>query len=836
MNTIDLNSKIGRESYFSSNESVRKEKYTDASIVSIPPYLERIAKAPYDKAQNSRSIPDILGDSMNHSSGIKFFFDLEFVEINSDDDLQSSSLAIEALASSYNKMVRDLESEYNRSLIPADIRGLDDLSHLDEITNALWQGHRLANLKELSKRQVLVESPTWHHGCSDGDHFNIKENLDDALHDKLEQIGNDMGEYFAKKRGFIKRSDSFTLPLGSSQGVILKSRRDSPQFRAMSKALQGRYAQLCENEKQLIDLLDALNDLSESKGYDRFFDSFFLGKRKQHANKQELIDDGDDDMEVTYGIQGRVRGIFPPPEVVKVYYKPFSDGLKKFLFESTFLCSVDPDLIFRKQIKAISMYICNGISSGFDNCSHGFYDLSAYDRNTSFSLGNAYQSFCRAVFENWNDKEGCNFTNFKLLFPEHCGPDAGMVLQDIKYRSTLSGQPDVTVKNNICHMILLTEAIEAIANKRNLQVSRQQVWDFFLDGTGIREFPGLVAAIHGDDAFVSWIGMTKEDMEQLHETFSKYGIPCADEESLIYLKRTFDLKVVIKELKSVDKSLFSDKSIKGISKLSDLITKRLLSNKASIANVTGSIVRNRFGEYPILEPVVGIISYVDTMSKLDCFGMIKCCDYWKQMLNYYAQINRSFSEYDGEQEKKLNDGRSFRKRWIDSRNKETEANQTDKERRGDEVEYNNSTSKQAREGVNGVISQYIDKWEYSIKTDFDVVGEKIRNESFRNDISGYLNRLMSDKSEVAIALRSFLSRLYYSSFEQFEDDDLAAIYGDLFYSSDDLANDGFLAGKSRLEIFDIILNLEEMLLDGNGEITIPSEIASVGEILLKKMN
>jgi hypothetical protein len=95
---------------------------------------------------------------------------------------------------------------------------------------------------------------------------------------------------------------------------------------------------------------------------------------------------------------------------------------------------------------------------------------------------------------------------------------------------------------------------------------------------------------------------------------------------------------------------------------------------------------------------------------------------------------------------------------------------------------------------------------------------------------------MSDKSEVAIALRSFLSRLYYSSFEQFEDDDLAAIYGDLFYSSDDLANDGFLAGKSRLEIFDIILNLEEMLLDGNGEITIPSEIASVGEILLKKMN
>jgi ribosomal protein S17E len=203
---------------------------------------------------------------------------------------------------------------------------------------------------------------------------------------------------------------------------------------------------------------------------------------------------------------------------------------------------------------------------------------------------------------------------------------------------------------------------------------------------------------------------------------------------------------------------------------------------------------------------------------------------------FIPRINPSFSEYDGEQEKKLNDGRSFRKRWIDSRNKETEINQIDKEQRGDEVEYNNSSSKQAREGVNGVISQYIDKWEYGIKTDFDIVGEKIRNESFRNDISGYLNKLMSDKSEVAIALRSFLSRLYYSSFEQFEDDDLAAIYGDLFYSSDDLANDGFLAGKSRLEIFDIILNLEEMLLDGNGEITIPSEIASVGEILLKKMN
>lgn len=487
MNILDTNAKLGRESFFDVSTSMVKQQYTDARVASVPNFIANLAKSPYDKVIGDLSLPSLL-DLDKPTKSFSLDIDNEAVILAEREDLQTQMLLSDKYVRSYNRCITQLDEYYSSISTPLSLLPIQD-DAVGKIINALWQGHRVANHKELSKRQVLVGSPTWHHGCSDGDHFNIKSDLAEDKHAILITLGSSLGNFIKSRFGGVQRSQTYTLPLTSSQGVILKSRRDSPQFRAVSKALQGRYAQLCNNESELLECIDRLNDLAEQRGYDRFFDCFFLGKRKQHAAKDEPIDNGDDVMEVTKGIQGRVRGIFPPPEMFKVYYKPFSDGLKKFLFKDTAICSVDVNDIHTKHLHAIANYIVNlsnnkGLAEGL---SHGFYDLSAYDRNTSSSLGAAYQIFCSIVFDGWEEREKINFTNFKLLFPEHCAPHSGIMMQEIKYRSTLSGQPDVTVKNNICHLILLCESIDRIVLSYfdldgswagiNIEQRRDSIWE-----------------------------------------------------------------------------------------------------------------------------------------------------------------------------------------------------------------------------------------------------------------------------------------------------------------------------------------------------------------------
>lgn len=105
----------------------------------------------------------------------------------------------------------------------------------------------------------------------------------------------------------------------------------------------------------------------------------------------------------------------------------------------------------------------------------------------------------------------------------------------------------------------------------------------------------------------------------------------------------------------------------------------------------------------------------------------------------------------------------------------------------------------------------------------------------RNSLSSHLNSILADKSHIANELRGFLSRLYYSNFEQFDDDELANLYGDLFYSSEDISSDIALANKNRQEIMDMILSLQKQVLEKGGDFVLDSELSQVGLNLLDKM-
>lgn len=759
MNIAIINQKIGVISEKFTNDFIKKNEYTDATTVSVPNYIDRIAKSPYggdvfddhDGMDSDYEVREILEGNDRYFGSYS---------ISLTRDLQSSSLMVEQVEQAYKDVLLKLETMFGDHVRYAtDVLGLssNDLSRMGVAKIGYLKQLCKANLKEISKRQVLVGSPTLHHGCSDGDHFNNKS-LDEVTDDDIfYKVAIVLADYLRSSKG-MTRADHYTLPLGTSQGLICKSRRDSPEFRAFSKALQGRYAQLCENESQLYELVKDINNLFSSYGYSMKADSFFLGKRKQHAAKDELIDTGDDLMPVTRHYQGRVRGIFPPPELFKVYYKPFSDGLKKTLFGKTAICSVDEGQILNSMVRSFAHYKDQVDKEESAADLHPFYDLSAYDRNTNRKLGSAYQVFLKRAFDAFEQKEGKNFQEFNLLFPSNISRHAPMLSQSIKYRSTLSGQPDVTVKNNIVHLIMIISALHELKTKRNggKQSDIKKIVSCVIDG-GVDDVLGRIdGKIHGDDAFLFFDNMNSDDVTFIHDYITGCGVPCAPEDAQVYLKKTLDPEYVIGRRAT-----------------------------ARMTNITGSVFRNRFGEYSVTDPFVGLMGLIDTIRKIPEPDRYVVWPFWHASINYYRVI----------------------------------------------AEHRFATGSIKIDDVSDVY--------FSVMSDVDVLSDahvydkKIEDISNRLMItlSKLLNHFLMNKSTQANSLRMFLSRLYYSNQEQFEVDELAELYGSLHYTSDSLKSDLKLSKLNRLEIKEIILSVQEELLKRDGDYTIPDEWRGIGSEL-----
>lgn len=758
MNIAYFNSLIEVESALYSSEFVTKKDYSDAAKASVPDFIANLSRLPYDEADYGRI--DISGDSreLEHKTtisvdGRKAVKGIDY-HISVNACLQTSSLLIQDVVESYQQSYRRMMDAFQGAKNYCLATGID-ASNLDAAASAYLDQYCAANLEELEKRQILVGSPTLHHGCSDGDYFN-HSSTDSNDPDNLIPIAIAMGNYF-KNNLHLKRAESYTLPLGTSQGVICKTSRDSPKFRAFSKAIQGRYAQLCSNEDELYELVTALDDLFESKGYDRFSTSFFLGKRKQHARKPELVDSGESNMSTTMHYQGRVRGIFPPPELFKVYYKPYCDGVKKKLFLDTEICNVDESKILGS-LKRSFEYFSLQLSKGQDPKMNPFYDLSAYDRNTNYSLGFAYQTFLHHAFDDFDKREGINFTKFHLLFPESCDRYTDIMIQEIKNRCTLSGQPDVTIKNNIVHLIMLTKILSELNIRRGGEpVSYEVIIAALLQGGSFGKISNIDGKIHGDDAFLFFDSMSLEEIDFIHDRITDLGVPCAPETAQVYLKKVLDI--------------------------TQLCTGKTPSR---MVNIVGSVFRNRFGEYLIKDPFVGMIGFIDTFRKLCISDRSLVENYWKNSLIYYYDI-------------------IFASDFL----------------KPDDIAL-----------IGDLLGNLQSRILPLLKSEGSM---SVVDDSVWNDVliitSKIINIQMRDKGNTANSLRHFLSRLYYANQEQFDVDDLAELYGSLHYSSEDLAADEVLSAMSRIDIMNLILEVQEGILDNAGRYDIPEQYNKIGNTL-----
>lgn len=474
---------------------------------------------------------------------------------------------------------------------------------------------------EMSKAQVLVGAPICHTPLSAGSHFVYSE--PPSAFAKIDWSWvQDAGKWFASTYK-TARATEFALPATTSQGIWLKSSTDSLEWRVMSKVLQAALATRCKSHRDIRKVIESQKKIWETNGYSDLSMSFIQGIRRQQAKKPEPIDNdrvftsrGNDTLRASLRCQGRIRGIFIPPEFIKVAHKGFSDGLKKSLFQQTKACNVDVHVVEQRLAKATllldSMNYSNTKNLALkdkDGQYLGFYDLSAFDTSTHKGLYDLYYVFLKQLFPDFDDREGISLiSDMSILFPGDVYRGSYIYKQHVKGRSTLSGQPDVTVKNNVVHLI-----ISSYAAAMSLQISPLEAFQQMCSndiGVG-----AVSASFHGDDAYI-YLGSDPKKYYEYESHLQGTGVSLSWETQPAYLKKLSSSSSVVKNRRGNNFVDFS-----GIK--SDCIP--------------GSILKNRFGEYSNEDHLLALAGLSDTYclinpgtGSIDDHGlwssMLKCID------------------------------------------------------------------------------------------------------------------------------------------------------------------------------------------------------------------
>lgn len=510
------NKNLGREVAFETSSMFHRPPYTDTQVVSVPKFMAEMIRGQFGGRRSRDEEKRISKEDLVLDAFINVY-DLTPV-------LGSLFKSQESYLQKMKKYVEenDADKHFRNSLI----------SYAD------------SNLKELAKRQILVGSTLQHHNLSFGDHF-VHKGI--PSHFDAQDWGwvNDAAKWF---RTFtrLQRVTKFTVPIGTSQGFLLKSAADGPMWRTVSKGLQASLALKARDYKQFKLACEKFDELFAEYGSAPLSTSYFLGLRRQHSVKAEVIDNNSfmhphftEDLDCSEGLQGRARGIFPPPEFAKVYYKPFAEGLKKALFLSSDICSVDQSMISSKlhYIRSMSQlkdlyHMDKGSLKGWLT----FYDLSGYDTCTHAGCGRIYDEFCRSAFDNWDSIEGEHFKDFNIVFPLGVRFDSTICSQQVKNRSTQSGQPDVTVKNNVVHLLLLSHSLSVALKKADgISIKPLDIFKQLISGSGpVRD---MTALMHGDDAAV-YFSDNPEAYLKMYDEMTALGIVTSSELYSVYLKKT----------------------------------------------------------------------------------------------------------------------------------------------------------------------------------------------------------------------------------------------------------------------------------------------------------
>lgn len=623
-----------------------------------------------------------------------------------------------------------------------------------------------ANLKEVAKQQLLSCSPLFGHNLAKGGHFvhsSAPSGFDMSIDFSFE-AGVKMRNLF----GTVRKME-FTVPASSSQGLVLKSKRDTPQFRVYSKALQAELAARCLTRKDYDEGIEFLNEPFVSRGYHGPANDFYLGLRKQGSRKGETVSSassfdpsGDYDLGTTEGLQGRARGIFPPSEFLKIYFKPFAEGIKSTLFKYCSCTIVNLNYISLK-VHALA-YLSHKYDMFDDEGSYLlFYDLAAMDTTTHGGFFDCYKAFCEGIFTDFKIKEGDLTYTCGIMFPATIESDL-FLRQDVRGRSTLSGQPDVTTKNNVCHILAMSWCIGKVLEQDPLSVFEVLLKGNMLLKNGVCP----IVHIHGDDTMM-YFSPNKSDMLLYYRYLAELGFETSYEDAPVFLKKT----VAIDDFSSIDNfdaDLFSNiiqqgydlciseslpedflpliNSMVSFSNKDNLSSEYAIKYNGSLRPIPGSYVKNRHGEYAITDSILLVMALSDTARTMGEDVDITIKQYWKFL-------------------------------------------------------FASSIIKDAD------LNYLLDLDDLSFYTEIISI-------SFVDVLKSKILELAKTSISKADAIKSALERLYYSGGERFDDTSIETIFGSLFITNVEMSDAFDLRSMSTSDVKALIKLNQDYILDTNG--------------------
>lgn len=631
-----------------------------------------------------------------------------------------------------------------------------------------------ASMKEIDKLQLLIGAPLFHHVLSIDTHY-VHEDVPQSFNDSPVDFSfiTEMAKYMRSKSNYSSENREFKLPIGTSQGLTLKSSRDTGMWRAFSKVILAQYAVRSESGEHLQMFKDRVNDVFLKHGYDEVAQHSFLGLRRQQLayskeepalmlNSLSLI--GYRNVLITRKLQGRARAIFPFSETIKAWFKPLADGVKKHLFGETCLHTTDPIKISNCLHKITQLSLDHKLidrEGGY----YTFYDLSAYDRTTHRGLNNLYEKWLATYDPNFSKMYSVMHNDAGVIYPLSCDRDPMICLEDIGGRSTLSGQADVTVKNNIIHLIIAIGLISYIKNK-----PADHVYKALLYNEG-PEADNMIGLIHGDDAAL-YFSEDPNDYEIFAKLYTDLGVVTGFEAAPVYLKKIVDhdnaahfKTLSISSVKSANESIMKKKGNKSsVMKDHDYNVKYMYG----MMGVTGSLLKNRFGEYAQQDSILALLSIIDTYRLMNESPVIMghVTDLYNIQLRILGEYYQKAVAYDKVKDIISDDGTQ-------------------------------SSAIMSRVMSSGIA---------------DLAGD----ETLNKDMIAYMQSMVSLNTPKAQQMRQTVSKIVHTLGEDFLDEDMKEIYGLINYDVQQEAEVLGISSLTRDQLLDAICDLQDYILTHDG--------------------
>lgn len=587
-----------------------KEQGVDGSAVTQPKVEKQSVRLPFFlvnaiNGATSFNVLDLIFDiRIGLSTPVIKVFEKEHPLIGQDiKALVAASATLQKVQVAQDKFCEQLREfclNYIKFLNDWSPDGIDTY---DRMSMALTNG-------EFDKRQVLFGVPFSYNMLMESFHsvhreLDVLDTVDATDLITLKKTGQLFCNYLRDKNITPLEPGNVRLPVGTSQGLLLKTRRDTPFFRGFSKFLLSLLASKCDSYDDLMNTIEKIGSPFSDRGFYNPYRDAFLGLRRMHmkSGKQEPLFRKKELIGHVKKSQGRIRAIFPFSEALKFWYKRLADPVKKHLFTQEGCFSVDAKIILKSQLLTYNIAKRSESLLKYERTEGEWlphYDLSAYDSSTSFYLNQIYNDIMRGLSGEYSRLWGDAHNDSGVLhltevnhFSENGKVGEYLYLDDVNGRSTLSGQADVTLKNNVIHFVIVASFLVRRYSLTDAQ-SSVLIRDLITKGQTTLDGQLIILHLHGDDVFF-YFSDTSEDYIEFQRYATSLGIKTGAESGPVYLKKipTKDGSSLVGIPGSLFKNRLGEYAQKNWMTLALSLIDNETSEKWDVLPVPNSIVLNR---------------------------------------------------------------------------------------------------------------------------------------------------------------------------------------------------------------------------------------------------